>query len=240
VADEHHTGELPAGKPQQIAVFGRKGSGKTELAYLLFESFPRDKVGIDPNGDIKFPDDVMDIGKGDEPIPHRWPGELIDKARPFERERKPVTLRYVPDFGAKNSLDQIDRVIGLALSHGGTMLLVDEAHEAVPVNKTPPHARRALRQGRHRRLSSIWVTPRPKTIDVLVISNADWVYIFDLPNPDDRKRVAENIGWDPKDFDAAVFGLSEFEYLRYDAVRKDLAHYPAIPEEHIKGHRTTR
>jgi hypothetical protein len=221
-------------KPTQIAIVGKKGYGKTELAWLLFDSYPKDRLGIDPNGDIGFPPDTVDL---ESPVPARWPGERFDNATGRGEKRKPQTLRYVPNPAEPDYLEQMDRAVGLAYGHPGTCLLVDEAHEAAPANRTPPHMRRALRQGRHRDLTMILATPRPLTVDPLVIAQADWVYVFMLPNPADRKRVAEIIGWDPKEFDAAVHALEKFEYLRYDSAGDDLAHYPPLPADVIRHHK---
>jgi hypothetical protein len=221
-------------KPTQIAIVGKKGSGKTELAMVLFESYPFDRLGVDPNGDIHFPEGTLDL---EPPIPARWPGERFDRATGHGERRRPQTLRYVPDFGEPDYREQLDRAIGLAYSHPRTCALVDEAHEAFPAGQTPPHGRRALRQGRHHDLTLILATPRPLTVDPLVVSQADWVYVFKLPNPNDRKRVAESIGWDPKTFDEAVHELGTFEYLRYDSARDDLAHFPALPANVIRHHK---
>jgi hypothetical protein len=218
-----------AHKATQIAVVGKKGSGKTEIAWLLFESYPYDRLLIDPNGDIKVDgDDIEELGVDE--IPARWPSSRFE-------EGKRQTLRFVPDFGSASYVDDIDRTLGLAYTHGHTCALIDEAHEAAPAGRTPPHMRRALRQGRHHDLTLILPTPRPMTVDPLVISQADWVYCFRLPNPNDRKRVAETIGWDPKEFDEGIHGLGKFEYLRYDAAEDDLAHFPALPEHLIAHHK---
>lgn len=216
-------------KATQIAVVGKKGSGKTELSWLLFESYPFDRLLIDPNGDIKAGDDVVDLTE--DAIPARWPSSS------FEQKDERHTIRFIPDFGSPTYVDDIDRALGLAYTHGKTMAFIDECHEAMPSSKTPPHARRALRQGRHHDLSMILATPRPVTVDPLVIAQADWVYVFKLPNPNDRKRVAECIGWEPKTFDQGVFDLGPFEYLRYDSAREDLAHFPALPEHLIAHHK---
>src|SRR5271157_2120981 len=171
-------------KSQHIFVSGKKGTGKTELAFVLFESYPWDRLLIDPNGDVKIDrdnpgDPVVDLVS---PVPARWPGEMFDS-----RDRR-QTLVYVPDFGLPDYEDELDRVLGLAFAHGHCCAMVDEAHEAFPNGqlKKRPHARRALRHGRHRDLSMILATPRPMTIDPLCISQADWVYTFKQPNPDDH------------------------------------------------------
>jgi hypothetical protein len=230
-------GRLDAHRPVQIAIVGRKGSGKTELAYRLFDTYPFDRVAIDPNGDLKMPEDTVEL---EPPVPARWPRELVEEARARTMSRAPKrqTLYFVPDFHESTYLDDMDRVLGMSYTHGRCCTFFDEAHEGMPAGRTPPHARRKLRQGRHRDNTDIYATPRPMTVDPLMISNADWVYVFDLPNPADRRRVAENIGWHPKDFDAAVGQLGEFEYLRYEARTKDLAHLPALPREAIKNHRS--
>ena len=219
-----------ARKASQIAIVGKKGEGKTELGFLLFDTYPYDRLLIDPNGDILAGEDAERL---EAPVPAHWP--RAERLPGMKRERQ--TLLYVPDFHEPDYLEEIDRAIGLAYTHRRCCLFVDEAHEAIPAGRTPPHARRVLRQARHHDLSTIWATPRPKTVDALMIANADWVYVFKLPNPDDRRRVAENIGWDPRDFDEAVFALGPHEYLRYDAGADDLAHFPALPEAAIRHHK---
>jgi hypothetical protein len=215
-------------KSTQIAVVGKKGQGKTELAWTLFDSYPYDRLLIDPNGDIRVPEETITLDP--DALPTRWPGELLQK-------KKSRTLRFIPDFGRPGYIEDIDHAMGLAYNHRRTLVFIDEAHEAAPANRTPPHIRRALRQGRHRDLSVIYATPRPMTIDPLVIANADWVYVFKLANPNDRKRVAECIGWAPKDFDEAVHALQDHEYLRFDSSKDDLAHFPPLPEDLLSHHK---
>jgi hypothetical protein len=221
-------------KAVQICVVGMKGSGKTELAYRLFDTYPFDRVAIDPNRDLKMPDDTVEL---DLPVPSRWPGEQVQRIQGEER-RKRQTLYFSPDFYEPTYREDMDRIMGMAYNHGRACVLFDEVHEGAPANQTPPHMRRSLRQGRHRKQTLILATPRPMTVDPLVISNADWVYAFTLPNPDDRKRVAKNIGWAERDFDAAMAELGPFEYLRYEhkAGGGELVHLPPLPAEVLKHH----
>lgn len=224
-------GQLDPYKTVQVAVFGRKGSGKTELAFRIFDTYPFDRVAIDPNGDLKMPEDTVDL---ELPIPSRWPGEQVAKAQGDRAKRQ--TLYFVPDFHEATYRDDMDRVLGMAYSHGQCCVFFDEVHEGAPANGTPPHMRRDLRQGRHRKQTLIFATPRPMTIDPLVISNADRVYIFDLPSPADRKRVADNIGVTPATMDAGIAALGEFEYLRFIAATKELTHHDPLPADQLKHH----
>lgn len=227
-------------KPVQISVFGKKGSGKTELAYRFFDTYPGDRAIIDPNGDLKVPDDTLELLT---PLPARWPGAAYDEfaaehglPESGSSRKRRATLRFIPDAGDEDYLEEIDRMVGLAFAHQRTCLFFDECHEGAPVGKTPPHMRRALRHGRHARLTLLLATPRPLTIDPLVVTQSDYVYVFKTPSPQDKHWIASNIGWDPKDFADGVNGLGPFEYLRYDAAQDDLAHFPALPASSIKHH----
>jgi hypothetical protein len=230
--EDPHRGKLDPHRPVQVAVLGKKGSGKTELAYTLFDSYPFDRAAEDPNGDLKMPEDTLEV---ESPVPARWPGELY--RRQFGERAKRQTLHFMPRFHDPDYLEEMDRFVGMCFAHGKTCLFFDEVHEGAPANRTPPHMRRALRQGRHADLTLILATPRPLTVDPLVIAQADWVYVFKLPNPADRKRVADCIGWDPKDFDEAHRGLTEYGYLRYDQARDDLARFPPLPAQYIRHHK---
>lgn len=222
-------------KSTHICLVGKKHTGKTELAYVLFDSYPFDRLAVDPPGDLKMPEDTVQL----DPLPHRWPGTTVESVT-GERRRERTTLHYVPNFHSPTYRQDMDQACGLAYGHGRCCLLFDEVHEGAPANQVPPHMRRVLRQARHRALTTIFATQRPLTVDPLVISQADYLYVFKLPNPNDRKRVAETIGWTQKSFDEAVGGLGNYEYLRYDAGANagegDLAHFPALPEERIAHH----
>lgn len=228
-----------------IAIVGRKKSGKSELAWMFFESYPFDRVLVDPNGDLL----VAGTAAEDlvSPVPSRFPafGELErtdgawddveDGTRPKRR-----TLRFVPDYLEPTAYEDIDRAVGLAFRPSTrTLLFVDECHVAAPAGQTRskfPHMDRNLRQSRHGGLSLILVTPRATTIDPLVIAQADVIYMFKLPNPADRKRIAEIIGYDQKTLDDAFGDLARFEYLCYDHRTDELTHFPPLPKNLIVGH----
>jgi hypothetical protein len=226
-----------------IVAVGKKKSGKSVMALMHFLSYPWDRVVIDVAGDDgPWGENVIEIYGDSSTIPRRWPEHL-------RRDNRPMTLRYIPDPGSPTFIEDMDSVVGLALSHGRRSghccVLVHEGGVLAQANRTPPHTRRALMHNRHNGLTAIFAMPRPLTVDPLIIQQADLVYVFDVPNPHDRRRLAETIGWDPKDFDAAWNELQVHEYLRYDANQPRpeneteddyrLMSFPALPEDLVHG-----
>jgi nucleoside-triphosphatase THEP1 len=192
---------------------GRKGSGKSVLSRRLFDSFPYDRLVIDPTGDVA--EDLERDGVKVERLtpsvmPTRFPKSL-DESQPY------TTAVFVPDMGSPTAVDDMDRALGLALRNKRTCVWIDEIGVMTSANSTPPALKRALHHGRHDQLTLIMAGPRPIAIDPLVVSQSDFVAVFALPNPRDRRRIAEEIGWPPAELDAAVHALGPFEYLWYDA-----------------------
>jgi hypothetical protein len=239
-------GELDPAAAAIITCVGKKGSGKSIMALTIAQSWPYDMVVIDVAGDdgpmprqpgTGSHDVIVLAGPVDE-LPRKWPEHQ-------RREQRPMILRYVPDAGSATELEDMDAVVGLAFAHSGQprpcLLLVHEIGRVAPANRTPPHMRRVLNHSRHQNLTAVFCGPRPMTIDPLVMAQSDLVYTFELNNPADRRRVAENIGWNPGDFDTYVADLGRHEYLRYDAREPKpehdddedprLIHFPPLPQD---------
>lgn len=244
-------GQLEPTAAAIIVIFGKKGSGKSILADVFGMGWPYDMVVIDVAGD-DGPEppakagtgshDIHDLHGPVDELPTRWPEHL-------RRDKRPMILRYLPDAGSSTELEDMDHMTGLAYAHSSTdrpaMLLVHEIGRVAPAGRTPAHMRRVLNHSRHRALTFVACGPRPITVDPLVIAQADLVYLFEVNQPADRKRVAENIGWDPSELDAEVHDLGRFEHLRYDArepkpeqpgdVDHRLVHLEPLPEDTVRA-----
>lgn len=213
-----------------LFVSGRKGSGKSVLARRFFDAYPYDRLVIDPTGDVRA--GLVETGVKfvdlTEPMPTRFP-RAADTSHLDQTSDEPITAVYVPDMGSAEAQDEMDRALGLGLRNGRTAVWVDEIGTLTSNGKTPPNLRRALHHGRHSQLTLIMCGPRPKDIDPLCVSQADHVFTFDTPNPMDRKRLAENLGWPPALFDDAVHQLGPHEYLWFDARAHTLTWMPKLP-----------
>lgn len=210
-----------------VSAFGRKGGGKTTLNRRLYRAYPGPKLCIDVNGEAEPGEDAERIRELDLRMPE--PRE--------EHGRKiPPNLHYVADPGSATYRDDLDRALGMALYPRESPALVwaGEVGEFTTGNRTGPHLRRLLMQSRHYRTSALFDGPRPMDIDKLVIAQADLVAVYDLPDPDDRDRVAKVIGFPPRQFAAecdATFSKGPYWFLLWHTADKRLYRCPPLPIE---------
>ena len=237
--DEH--GQLDPSKGVIVTCFGKKGSGKSVMALLVFATYPWDRLVISANrDDPPFPvnhPDIIELTGTVEDLPDRWPEHRRD-------ENKRMTIVYYVDPGSATAIEDADHMVGVAYRHGHCLVLAHEVGLLAPVNKVGPHMKRFLHANRHAKVTGVFAGPRPIGVDPLVLAQSDVVYIFELRNPADSKRVAEVVGWSPEEMRDAVDDLGRHEYLRYDAnIAKPenedeedmrLVHCPPLPVDVVK------
>lgn len=208
-------------KPTIVTVLGRKGSGKSILAAGYWDSYPYDELCIDVTKDAI-------VGPG-----CTFVSELPDKFPEPDRDhgRTRTKLVWQADPGSATYDDDLDRAVSLALNRGRALLWIDERGEFTV--RPGPGMRRALNQSRHYGLSILSCGPRAVNIDPLLISQADYLFIFQLPGIHDRRRIAETIGVPESDLSAAIFALGPHEYLRWDQSNREMIQFPPLPAEYV-------
>ncbi len=172
---------------------GATSTGKSHLARQLFRTAAAPRLVIDPaDSDLT----------------------MVPGARTYRDPMRPPdapTIRFVPDD--PGDLDAYDAVYRWAFNHFPRYVWVDEAGIVLPVHKVPRWARTLLVQGRKREIGHLALHTRPREVDPNLIAQAAHLAVFDLPNPDDRRRIAELAGIPPRDLDAMIAGLPEHGFL---------------------------
>lgn len=238
LADSLVAAVVSSGKPdprRSLYVFcsGKKGSGKSYMCRSWFDSYPFDRMVIDPSHDLRadFRADGVEFRELDPAVmPVRLP-----RREPDEPAR---TWVLCPDLGADDAVDVMDRAIGLCFGRGPILLWVDEFGTLTTEHSTPPNTRRVLHHGRHDDISLLVACPRPKKIDALAIGQADKVYTWKTPVPQDRDTIAANIGYPPAEFTAANSRLSveRHDYTLYDDATDQLWIMPPLPRRDPRRH----
>lgn len=242
MATLNERGEIDPAQGVIITCTGRKGSGKSVMGTYWFQRYPGDRLVIDVAGDDgPAGPDVHTLTGATEQLPTSWPEHL----REYDDAGNslPLILRYTPDAGSPTAAADIDHMVGLAFEHGFCAIMVHEIGIVAPVHQTQPHMRRVLMHNRHHQVTAIFCGPRPRGIDALVIAQSDLIYVFDTPNVEDRKYLAQTMGQDFRTLDDAHRELRQHEFLLFDAHGEKpdpddpdapdlrLVHYPALPKD---------
>lgn len=183
-------------RPMIVSAWGRKGSGKSVFNRRLYQSYPFDKVAIDVNGNAEPGADAERLTD----LPDAFP---VAPAKQGRRQHR--NLHYRADPGSDTYTDDLDRGVGLALfpQDRPTAVWAGEVGEFMPsASKINPHMRRLLMQNRHYRATAFFDGPRPVNVSPLILAQSDLVAVFQLPNPDDRERIAKTIGFPADKFHA--------------------------------------
>lgn len=226
--------EIDPDRSSIICAIGTKGSGKSEALRTIFNDWPYDRVVIDVTGDARPTDPATII------IPAPVPAMLPE---PEEGQRR-VTAWVRLDPSRKTYLQDQDDALGLGLypQHRNTAVWVDEYGQMGPANigKDQPNLKLALQSSRHYHVTLLLAFQRPKTIPVLTLTQADKVFIFDVPIRSDRDYIANNIGFEPAEFEQAwteTMRRGDHTFLLWDKRQKLLFSCPALPLEQTHGPR---
>lgn len=167
---------LPDIHPDQRVTFvGRTGAGKTYLARSLLSNVDRLFV-LDAKGTLNVPDWNLEpydettdeeIGNPDFTFRYRIPAPLDGDWEPYLWQA----------YYARNCTVYIDEVYGV---ESGTK---------------PSKAMQAcITRGRELGVGVWCSTQRPSYIPLIILSEADWIFEFQLRIEEDKKRIASMIG----------------------------------------------
>ncbi|MGH9042679.1 MAG: hypothetical protein ACRDZ3_20885 [Acidimicrobiia bacterium] len=125
-----------------------------------------------------------------------------------------ATARFVPrDPDDEAAYDAVYR---WAFTHYPRFVWLDEAGQAAPAQGGPRWLNTYQVQGRKRSLGHVACHTRPREVNRNLIAQANHVFIFDLPNPDDRRHIANLVGLPVAELEADLFALPDHGFLWWD------------------------
>lgn len=226
-ADDSPLMALDPSRPSIISAWGKKRSGKSYLNRMLWASWPYDKIVIDVNGNAE-------PGEGTEKVTAPLPTKFPAAAGGLGERRKARALHYRAHPGSDTYRDDLDRAVGMALypQDRKCLLWAGEVGELQPYGRPGPHMRTLLQQNRHYNVTALFDGPRPVNVDPLTLAQSDLVAVYVLPNPKDRDRIADQIGFPPKEFTKECFETwrrGEHWFLLWDSDRQTLYRHEPLP-----------
>lgn len=196
---------------------GATRTGKSHLARKLFLSSHAPRLVIDPADseltDIPGAVTFSDPTKATNEQGQRW----TDAA----------TARFVPEDDPQDPA-VYEPLYAWCFNRFPRMIWLDEAGMAMPARGGSRAARRYLVQGAKRRLGHIACHTRPRDIDRNLISQAQHLFVFDLPNVDDRRHIAEQAGIPAATLEAEMRQLPQFGFLWWRQLERRLIVCPPL------------
>jgi hypothetical protein len=137
--------------------------------------------------------------------------------------------------------DQDDALrLGLYPRGRNTLVWVDEYAQMATASKIGRNLRLALQSSRHYHLTLLLAFPRPRFVPRMTFEQADRIFIFRVPDRDDRETIAKNIGYPVALFEqryAETMRRGDHAFLLWDSVQHVLFGCPAMPLASTHGPR---
>lgn len=161
-----------------VSIFGRKGSGKTELTKKIVRDFPRV---------IAF-DTVAQYGE-DNGFTVYYGREAC--ARALAQHEKAAEFRI--SLRSDDTADLL-ALMGVAYEYTDVMVVVDETPFYCSPSQLPIEMSKLVRYGRHRRISQLYVAQRPSEIHRSITAQSDIIVSFTQREQRDVKWLVDGGG----------------------------------------------
>lgn len=158
-----------------VSIFGRKGSGKTELSKKILRDFPRV---------IAF-DTVAQYGE-EEGFTVCFGKEAC--ARAMERHARAQSFRLSL---RSDDTEELLALMEVAYELTDTLVIVDETPFYCSPSNLPRELSLLVRYGRHRRISQVYIAQRPSEVHRSITAQSDIIVSFVQREPRDVKYLVD-------------------------------------------------
>lgn len=175
---------------EHVLVCGATGTGKSFLAEQYLKGY--DYV-------IKL-DTKLECYERWEAGVSPWQG--LSEGKDFEvcfsledcQKSKYKKIIYAPDFEEQNE-ETYNDFFNWIFERQNTIVWIDELMSIGTVHKYPKGLHRLMIMGRSKNIGVWSCTQRPSGIPTIVPSNSKYFFVFNLYNPDDRKKMVATTGF---------------------------------------------
>jgi len=191
------------GRNDRGVLIGATGSGKTYLGRFLVEDSAKPYSVV---YDAKISDSIS-----------KWKRHEFVTSLEELQESDAKRIVYRPDFFAAADAVQQDRFFEWVYLRQFTRVFVDEAYAIAGGTNPLSYFQAVLTRGRERGISALVGTQRPARIPLVVFTESQHFYCFQLMGPTDRKRIEEISGGLISEADQ--ISLNEHEFFYFNALR---------------------
>jgi DNA helicase HerA-like ATPase len=161
-----------------LSIFGRKGSGKTELSRKIMREYRR----------VIATDTVAQYGERDGFTVCYGKSACAAALKKAEHQEEfRLSLR-------SDDTEELLALMAVEYEFTDVLTVVDEAPFYCSPSKLPREMSLLVRQGRHHRISQIYIAQRPSEIHRSITSQSDIIVSFNQREERDVKYLVENGG----------------------------------------------
>lgn len=183
--------QLFIGTDEHVIVLGMTGSGKSVLAEIYLAGFQTSVVKLDTKGEA-----YERRKKGQE----LWRGlvegkdfTVVEYLKDLEQVET-LKVIYAPHFTEQDQ-EHYDALLKWVYLRENTTLWIDELMEVAPsANRFPPYLKGVYTRGRSKEVSVWSCSQRSLEIPGSVIGNTTHFFVFNMNQPQDRKKLADATG----------------------------------------------
>jgi DNA helicase HerA-like ATPase len=183
-------GQIHIKPDEHVFIPGMTGSGKSVLAEVYLAGF-QNVVKLDTKGE------VYERRKKGEEV---WRGlvegkdfTVVEHLADLSEVKTPKII-YAPHF-TEQTLEHYDALLKWVYDRENTTIWVDELMEVCPsAMKYPPYIKAIMTRGRSKNVSMWALAQRTIDIPTIVLANTTHFFVFNLNQPQDRKKLADSTG----------------------------------------------
>jgi len=185
-----------------IVIFGKKGSGKTNLTkYLLSKTSSNKSLFI-----WDFLGEYGDYGYVFT--------DVIELLKYLKGHKPPYKIVFQSD-----NLEDFDKLCQIVYKVGNTILMIEETDAICNPTSISQNFAYIIRYGRHFNIDIIGITRRPYEINRLLTAQADKLFVFQFNEPRDLTYLKAFM---PSDITHRIKTLPRFNFICYDTVSSEI------------------